>query len=333
MDDDVVGEAARQLFEDAQELLGRVVEEGWLQACAVIGFFPANAVGDDVVVYSNDHRKDVTTCFHFLRQQMNKREGSANSCLADFIAPADTGVADYIGGFAVTAGLGIEKHLETFRSNHDDYNDILLKSLADRLAEAFAERMHEQVRKEFWGYAEGESFTNAELIAESYRGNKAGARLSCLPGPFREDNPIRITLGNAEHRNRIDGKLCHAADRSRVGFLSLASRCQIFWHRANRQRPGYRLCSAPTGRHRDRGTVARPQPGIHPLEIHSSARLRWRGGRKPRDIPFLPFRTKTSPGARSAGMIGSGLAETRRQTEIIPRPTQLQPQAIPSFDG
>tara|TARA_B100000676_G_scaffold41652_1_gene39611 strand:+ start:1875 stop:5573 length:3699 start_codon:yes stop_codon:yes gene_type:complete len=170
LDDDVVGEAARQLFEDAQELLGRVVEEGWLQACAVIGFFPANAVGDDVVVYSNDHRKDVTTRFHFLRQQMNKREESANSCLADFIAPADTGVADYIGGFAVTAGLGIEKHLETFRSNHDDYNDILLKSLADRLAEAFAEQMHEQVRKEFWGYAGGESFTNAELIAESYQG-------------------------------------------------------------------------------------------------------------------------------------------------------------------
>ena len=170
LDDDVVGEAARQLFEDAQELLGRVVEEGWLQARAVIGFFPANAVGDDVVVYSNDERQDVTTRFHFLRQQMKKRADSANSCLADFIAPADTGVADYIGGFAVTAGLGIEKHLETFRSNHVDYNDLLLKSLADRLAEAFAEQMHEQVRKEFWGYAEGESFTNAELIAESYQG-------------------------------------------------------------------------------------------------------------------------------------------------------------------
>ena len=101
---------------------------------------------------------------------MKKREDSANSCLADFIAPADTGVADYIGGFAVTAGIGIEKHLETFRSNHDDYNDILLKALADRLAEAFAERMHEHVRKEYWGYAADEALTNAELIDESYSG-------------------------------------------------------------------------------------------------------------------------------------------------------------------
>ena len=170
LEDDVVGEAAKRLFEDAHELLKRIVEEGWLQARAVIGLFPANAVGDDVVVYSNDQRQDVLTRFHFLRQQMKKREDSANSCLADFIAPADTGVADYIGGFAVTAGLGIEKHLETFRSNHDDYNDILLKALADRLAEAFAEQMHEQVRKEYWGYAEGETLTNAELIAENYRG-------------------------------------------------------------------------------------------------------------------------------------------------------------------
>lgn len=170
LEDDVVGEAAKRLFEDARELLKRIVEEGWLQARAVIGLFPANAMGDDVVVYSNDQRQDVTTRFHFLRQQMKKREDSANSCLADFIAPADTGVADYIGGFAVTAGLGIEKHLETFRSNHDDYNDILLKALADRLAEAFAEQMHEQVRKEYWGYAEGETLTNAELVAENYRG-------------------------------------------------------------------------------------------------------------------------------------------------------------------
>jgi len=112
----------------------------------------------------------VLTTFHFLRQQMNKREGSFNYCLADFIAPKESGVVDYIGGFAVTSGIGIEEHLSAFRRNHDDYNDILLKAIADRFAEAFAERMHERVRKEFWGYAPDESLTNEQLIKERYQG-------------------------------------------------------------------------------------------------------------------------------------------------------------------
>jgi 5-methyltetrahydrofolate--homocysteine methyltransferase len=170
LDDSIVGEAARSLYQDARAMIERVVAEKWLTANAVIGFFPANAVGDDVEVYADESRKDVLTTFHFLRQQMSKRQGSFNYCLADFIAPKETGVPDYIGGFAVTAGLGIEEHLSAFRRNHDDYNDILLKAIADRFAEAFAERMHERVRKEFWGYAPDENLTNEQLIKERYQG-------------------------------------------------------------------------------------------------------------------------------------------------------------------
>ena len=168
--DSIVGEAARSLYDDARTMIARVVAEKWLKANAIIGFFPANAVGDDVEIYTDDSRREVMTTFHFLRQQMNKREGRFNYCLADFIAPKESGVADYIGGFAVTSGLGIEEHLSAFRRNHDDYNDILLKAIADRFAEAFAECMHERVRKEFWGYAPDEVLSNDELIKERYQG-------------------------------------------------------------------------------------------------------------------------------------------------------------------
>ncbi len=168
--DDVVGEAARSLYDDARAMIDRIIAENWLEARAVIGFFPANAVGDDVAVYADEDRSSVRTEFHFLRQQMAKRDGRFNYCLADFVAPKDSGVADYIGGFAVTAGLRIEDRLKDFRSNHDDYNDILLKAVADRFAEAFAERMHERVRKEFWGYAPDEALDNEALIKERYQG-------------------------------------------------------------------------------------------------------------------------------------------------------------------
>jgi 5-methyltetrahydrofolate--homocysteine methyltransferase len=161
---------ARSLFDDAQAMIEKAVSGKWLTANGVIGFFPANSVGDDVEVYTDETRETVLTRFHFLRQQMNKRAGRANYCLADFVAPKETGVADYIGGFAVTAGIGIEKHLSAFQRNHDDYSDILLKAIADRFAEAFAERMHERVRTEFWGYAPEEKLTNEELIKERYRG-------------------------------------------------------------------------------------------------------------------------------------------------------------------
>ncbi len=170
LDDAVVGKTARNLYNDAQAMLQRLVGEKWLTARAVIGFWPANAVGDDIEIYTDASRTKVLTTIHELRQQMVRDNTRANMCLADFIAPKDSGVADYIGGFAVTAGIGIEKKVAEFERDHDDYNSILVKALADRLAEAFAERMHQRVRKEFWGYAGDEKLSNVELIAEKYRG-------------------------------------------------------------------------------------------------------------------------------------------------------------------
>jgi 5-methyltetrahydrofolate--homocysteine methyltransferase len=171
LDDEVVGKEARRLFEDAQAMLEKIVSEKWLQARAVIGLFPANTVNDDdVELYTDESRSEVLTTFHFLRQQMNRRRQAPNHCLADYIAPRDAGVDDYMGAFAVTAGIGIEDKLAEFEADHDDYSSILLKALADRLAEAFAERMHERVRQEFWGYASAENLSNEELIKEEYRG-------------------------------------------------------------------------------------------------------------------------------------------------------------------
>jgi 5-methyltetrahydrofolate--homocysteine methyltransferase len=171
LDDEVVGTEARQLFADAQAMLEQIVNEHWLQARAVIGFFPANTINDDdVELYSDASSSGTQTVFHFLRQQMSRRNQAPNHCLADFIAPKDSGTEDYIGAFAVTAGIGIETRVAAFEAEHDDYNSILLKALADRLAEALAERLHERVRKEFWGYASAENLSSEEMIKEQYRG-------------------------------------------------------------------------------------------------------------------------------------------------------------------
>jgi 5-methyltetrahydrofolate--homocysteine methyltransferase len=170
LEDEIVGEHARNLFRDAQGMLKLIVEQGWLQARAVFGFFPANSRGDDIELYTDDSRMEVLTILHHLRQQHVKPPGQPNYCLSDFIAPGASGRPDYIGAFAVSAGQGIESHLERFAAEHDDYSAIMLKALADRLAEAFAEHLHQRVRREFWGYSPEEHFTNEQLIAEEYRG-------------------------------------------------------------------------------------------------------------------------------------------------------------------
>ncbi|OBK72191.1 methionine synthase [Mycobacterium sp. 1274761.0] len=164
------GEAARKLYDDAQEMLDTLIKEKWLTANGVIGFFPANAVGDDVEVYTDDTRTEVLTTLHNLRQQGEHREGIPNRSLGDFVAPKETGLRDYVGAFAVTAGVGSQDKIMEFKAAHDDYSAILLESLADRLAEAFAERMHERVRKEFWGYQPDEHLDNEALIEERYVG-------------------------------------------------------------------------------------------------------------------------------------------------------------------
>ncbi|MGB5305272.1 MAG: methionine synthase [Gammaproteobacteria bacterium] len=171
LEDKVVGAEASSLYADARSMLEKIVNDKWLSARAVIGFYPANSVSsDDVELYTDDSRNSVRTVFHFLRQQMSKRRDAPNLCLADYIAPRESGVEDYIGVFALTTGIGIDDRVARFEADHDDYSSILLKALADRLAEAFAERMHERVRKEFWGYAPEENLTNEELIKEGYHG-------------------------------------------------------------------------------------------------------------------------------------------------------------------
>lgn len=189
--DPVVGKEAQKLYNDAQALLKKMVASNMVAANAVIGFFPANAVGDDIEVYKDDTRKEVITTLHHLRQQNKKAAGQPNISLSDFIAPKETGIKDYIGGFAVTAGIGIEQWTAKFEKEHDDFNSIMLKALADRLAEAFAERMHERVRKEFWGYVSDEKLNNEALISEQYQGIRPAPGYPACP-----DHTEKITLFN-----------------------------------------------------------------------------------------------------------------------------------------
>jgi 5-methyltetrahydrofolate--homocysteine methyltransferase len=168
--DAVVGEAASNLYADARRMLKTLIAERWLRVRAVLGIFPANAVGDDVELYADEARGRVLATLNFLRQQKGKPDGQPHECLADYVAPKLSGVPDYFGAFAVTAGFGIEEHLEHFKRSHDDYSAIMLKALADRLAEAAAEHFHERVRRELWGYAAAETLTNEQLVREEYRG-------------------------------------------------------------------------------------------------------------------------------------------------------------------
>ncbi|TNF50188.1 MAG: methionine synthase, partial [Bacteroidetes bacterium] len=170
LEDKVVGVEATKLFKDAQAMLERIVSEKWLEARAVVGLFPANSIGDDIEIYADEDRSSLLHVQRTLRQQTKKAQGVPNLALADFIAPKESGINDYIGGFVVTTGIGLDEKVIEFEKDHDDYNAILLKALADRLAEAFAEKMHEIVRKDLWGYASKESYSNEELIKEKYRG-------------------------------------------------------------------------------------------------------------------------------------------------------------------
>ncbi|HEY8052099.1 MAG TPA: methionine synthase [Steroidobacteraceae bacterium] len=165
-----VGEAASNLYADARRMLKTLISERWLTVRAVVGLFPANAVDDDVEIYTSEARDGLLTTLNFLRQQKGKPDGQPHECLADYVAPRASGVNDYFGAFAVTAGIGIEEHVTRFERAHDDYSAIMLKALADRLAEAAAEHFHERVRRELWGYAAAEGLTNEQLVREEYRG-------------------------------------------------------------------------------------------------------------------------------------------------------------------
>jgi len=170
-ENETIGKEAKKLFDDANAMLDVAIAENWLQANGVVGLYPANSVDDDTIeIYKDDSRAEIMKTFHNLRQQGKKGSNLPNISLTDFIAPKESGVKDYLGFFAVTTGLGIESKLAEFKKDHDDYNDIMLKAIADRLAEAFAELMHEKVRKELWGYAAKETLSEEELIKETYQG-------------------------------------------------------------------------------------------------------------------------------------------------------------------
>ena len=201
LDDMKVGEAARSLFADAQAMLRKMADEQWFRAGAVIGFWPANTDGDDVLVFADEARSKPIATLHTLRQQLARREGRANVALADFVAPRASGLADYIGAFAVTAGLGEETVAERFKHANDDYSAIMAKALADRLAEALAERMHQRVRKEFWAYAPDETLGSSELIGETYRGIRPAPGYPAQPDHTEKETLFKLLDG--EHATGI----------------------------------------------------------------------------------------------------------------------------------
>ncbi|WP_297326040.1 methionine synthase [Nitrosomonas sp.] len=202
LQDEVVGETASQLFRDARTMLKKIVEQKWLSANAVIGLFPANSVGDDIEIYTDQTRSKLAMTYHCLRQQDQKPTGKPNRCLSDFIAPKETGIKDTIGLFAVGAGFGIDERVKAFEDANDDYSAIILKALADRLAEAFAEHMHSRVRREFWGYAKDETLTNEQLINEEYRGIRPAPGYPACPD-HTEKGPLFAVLNATENAGII----------------------------------------------------------------------------------------------------------------------------------
>jgi 5-methyltetrahydrofolate--homocysteine methyltransferase len=220
--DDIVGESARRVYSDGQRMLKRLIEGRWLTASGVIGFWPANTVNDDdIVLYTDESRTEVAMTWYGMRQQTEKQaiEGvmRPSRCLADFVAPRETGRKDYVGVFAVTAGLGIEKKEQYFIDDLDDYSAIMLKSLADRLAEAFAEALHHRVRTDLWGYAPDEALSNAEMIGEKYRGIRPAPGYPACPD-HSVKGPMFDLLGCADIGMTLTESLAMMPAASVSGF-------------------------------------------------------------------------------------------------------------------
>ena len=237
----------------------------------MVGFWPANSVGDDIELYADDTRSKRLATLHTIRQQMAREEGKPNLALADFIAPKETGLADYIGGFAVTAGIGEEDVARRFERANDDYSKIMVKALADRLAEAFAEALHAKVRRELWGYAPDETLTNEQLIAEDYAGIRPA------PGyPAQPDHTEKRTLFDLLKAEQATGvklteSLCHVAGSRGVRPLFRPSRGALFRRGQDRPRPGRRLCQAQGLAGRGGRALARADPQLRP-EAHLRSR-------------------------------------------------------------
>ncbi len=228
LDDAVVGAQARDLFGDAQAMLARIVDEGWLKARGVIGLWPAQAVGDDVEVHAADGSGERIATLHFLRQQAEKPVERPDFCLADFIAPKEAGVEDWIGAFAVTAGIGIDEHVARFERDHDDYSAIMLKALADRLAEAFAECLHERVRREHWGYARDEALDNEARIDEKYRGIRPAPGYPACPDHTEKATLFRLLDATANAGMTITESFAMLPTAAVSGWYFAHPRSQYF---------------------------------------------------------------------------------------------------------
>ena len=260
----VSGETARKLYDDAQEMLDTLIKEKWLTANGVIGFFPANAVGDDVEVYTDETRTEVLTTLHNLRQQGEHRDGIPNRSLGDFIAPKDTGLADYVGAFAVTTGLGSQDKIDEFKAANDDYNAILLESLADRLAEAFAERMHQRVRKEFWGFQPDEQLDNEALIGEKYVGIRPAPGYPACPE--HTEKATLWELMDVKERTGIEltESMAMWPGAAVSGWYFSPPAVAVLRGRPDRPGPGRRLREAQGLDPEGGRALARPQPRLQP---------------------------------------------------------------------
>ena len=294
------GEAATRLYQDAQRMLDRLTDEKWLRADGVLGLFPANSVGDDIEVYTDETRESVTATLRTLRQQGKHRDGVPNRALSDFVAPTSTGLRDHVGAFAVTAGLGVPEKVAEFKAAVDDYNAILLESLADRLAEAFAERLHERVRRDLWGYAPDEHLSSEEVLAERYVGIRPAPGLPRLPGPHREGDPLVAARRGAPGRDpahRVDG---HVAGRGGQRLVLLAPAVPVLRRRAARSGPGRGVCDAQglvDGRGR---AVAGSEPGVPAGGLTGPRRSHVRECNLPRSEPARGLHAWADPAGRLA---------------------------------
>lgn len=223
LEDAVYGKEATNLFNDAQVILNRIIDEGTLKAHAICQIFPANAIEDDVELYTDDSRSSTLAKLHFLRQQSIRASSLPNLCLSDFIAPKDSGIADYIGAFVVTAGIGCEALCKEYEAQHDEYSSIMVKAIADRLAEATAEYLHEQVRKDIWGYVSDEAMQNVDLIAEKYQGIRPAPGYPACP-----DHTEKLTLFSLLHAEDIGVSLTES-----LAMMPAASVCG--WYFAHPQ--------------------------------------------------------------------------------------------------
>jgi len=237
LDDAVVGEAARNVYKDARAMLDKIIAGKWLTASAVFGLWPANAVGDDIEIYADESRAKTLMTWHNLRQQNEKAADRANFCLADFVAPKASGIKDYVGAFAVTAGNGIDARVKAYEDANDDYNAIMLKALADRLAEAFAERLHERVRREFWAYAAGEALGSDDLIAEKYRGIRPAPGYPACPD-HTEKAALFDLLAPAEAGLSLTENYAMLPAAAVSGFYIGHPQAQYFAVGPDRQGPG-----------------------------------------------------------------------------------------------